>query len=526
MSGAGPDSLDDPPRLANLVAGIDAGPAMLFEESPVAQAVVDRTGRLRRANRALHCLVGEGCLAGDSPPVSALFAPAAQAEVRAGLHRVLDGEGPAGIGRAVPLAPDGIGAVDVLASAIREADGRVGGALLHLCDAGALAGLEARLAQASVLRDIGQRAGGVVHDVNNLLAVIAATVEEALARPGLDGAAREGFIEIGDAARRGAALGRRLLEGGSHRAGIVVLGIDAALRAMQAPLRRALGGVALTFALEAAGAAVAIDPADLDRVLMNLALNARNAMPGGGVLAVASGECEVAKTASQFGDAVVPGRYVVVAVRDTGTGMSPEVMARLFEPFFTTRAGRGGTGLGLAGVRDLVRQAGGFLEVDSVPGQGTTVRVHLPRHEAVQAGRCRRGGEDGDPSGSVVSGTGVVLLVDDEAGLLRLGERALSRAGWRVVAVSCAADALAALESDGVVPCALVTDLVLPDGDGLALAEAVRLRCPGLPVILTSGYAGEALRGRAAAAGITVLAKPHGMAVLMEQVAASVRPRG
>ncbi len=526
MSAAGPDSQDDLPRLADLVAGIDAGPAVLFEESPVAQAVVDRAGRLRRVNPALRRLAGEGGLPGGSPPVLALFVPAAQAEIQAGLRHVLDGEGPAGIGRAVSLAPPGSGTVDVLAGAIREVDGRIGGVLLHLCDASALAGLETRLAQASVLRDIGERAGGVVHDVNNLLAVIAATVEEALARPGLDDSAREGFVAVGDAARRGTALGRRLLEGASHRAGVVVLGVDAALRAMEAPLRRALGGVALTLAPGSAGAAVAIDPEDLDRTLMNLALNARNAMPDGGILAIGSGERDVTETVSQFGDAVVPGRYVVVSVRDTGTGMSPEVMARLFEAFFTTRGGQGGTGLGLVGVRDLVRQAGGFLQVDSEPGLGTTVRVHLPCHEAVRAERCRRDGEDGDPSGSVVSGSGVVLLVDDEAGLLRLGERALSRVGWRVVAVSCAAAALAALEDDGVVPCAMVTDLVLPDGDGLALAEAVRLRCPGLPVILTSGYAGEALRGRAAAAGVTVLSKPHGMATLLEQVAASVRPQG
>lgn len=369
-------------------------------------------------------------------------------------------------------------------------------------------------------------AAGVAHDVNNLLGVVAATAAEALARPGLDEAAREAFAGIGDATRRAAGLVRQLLDGERRPAGIASCRVDTTLRAMEARLRRVLGGVAFTLAPGLAdAAAAAIDPEDLDRVVMNLALNARNAMPSGGALTVASSERDVSDTMSQFGDPVVPGRYVVVAVRDTGTGMSPAVMARLFEPFFTTRAAQGGTGLGLASVRDLVRQAGGFLEVASAPGQGTTVRVHLPRHEAAPDALAEPAGRETLPR-AASTGERVLLLVDDEPALLRLGERALSRAGWRVVAVDSAAAAAAAAEDGALVPCAMVTDLMLPDGDGLALVDTVRRRLPGLPAVLTSGYATAALRDRAAAAGVAFLAKPYGTAALADLLAGFLQPRG
>lgn len=367
----------------------------------------------------------------------------------------------------------------------------------------------------------GQRAE-IVHDFNNILMTIMATVAEALARPGLDGVSRAEFSEIGDAARRGAALARPLLDGGRLAAPVLV-GIDSALRAMAPLLRRALGDATLSLTLEQPEAAVRIDPAHLDRVLMNLALNARNAMPGGGVLDVRSGVRDVTEAVSQFGDAVSPGRYVTIAVRDTGTGIPAALMPRLFEPYFTTRAGAGGTGLGLASVRGLVRQAGGFLGVDSEPGRGTTMWVHLPRHEAPSRGGTQPARIDDAASAPPVR-QGTVLLVDDETVLLRLAERALSRAGWGVLAAASASAALDAARDADRAPCVVVSDMALPDRDGLALVAEMRALFPGMPAILTSGYAGEALRARAAAAGVALLVKPFGMAELLDAVAGTLQP--
>lgn len=367
----------------------------------------------------------------------------------------------------------------------------------------------------------GQRAGIVIHDLNNMLMTITATVAEALARPDLDGVSRAEFSEIGDAARRGAALSRQLLDG-APRPAPALLGIDTALREMAPSLRRALGDVALRLTLEQPEAAVRIDPAHLHRVLTNLALNARNAMPSGGVLGVSSGTGTVTQAVSQFGDAVVPGRYVTIAVRDTGTGIPAAVMPRLFEPFFTTRAGSGGTGLGLAGVRELVREAGGFLSVDSEVGRGTTMCVHLPRHEGPPDGGTRPVRVDDGPR-AVSSRRGTVLLVDDEPVLLRLAERALSRAGWGVLAAGSATTALDAARDADPPPCMVVSDMALPDRDGLALVGEVRALIPALPAILTSGYAGEALRARAAAVGIALLVKPFGMSELLDAIAEALR---
>ena len=373
------------------------------------------------------------------------------------------------------------------------------------CDVGERAGLG------------GARAGIVIHDLNNMLMTITATVAEALARPGLDDVSRAGFSEIGDAARRGVALSRQLLDG-APRAAPMILNIDAALREMAPSLRRALGDIPLRLTLEQPEAAVRIDPAHLHRVLTNLALNARNAMPSGGVLDVSSGTGTVTEAVSQFGDAVMPGRYVTIAVRDTGTGIPAAVMPRLFEPFFTTRAGAGGTGLGLASVRELVREAGGFLSVNSEVGRGTTMCVHLPRHEEPAGGGTQPVRIDDGPR-TVSSRRGPVLLVDDEPVLLRLAERALSRAGWGVLAAGSATTALDAARGADPPPCIVVSDMALPDRDGLALVGEVRALIPALPAILTSGYAGEALRARAEAAGIALLVKPFGMSELLDAVA-------
>lgn len=386
-----------------------------------------------------------------------------------------------------------------------------------LCDASERAGLDR------------PRAGIVVHDLNNMLMTITATVAEALARPDLDGVSRAEFSEIGDAARRGAALTRQLLDGAARAApallgpallGPALLGIDAALREMAPSLRRALGDVSLRLTLEQPEAAVRIDPAHLHRVLTNLALNARNAMPSGGALSVSSDTGTVTQAVSQFGDAVVPGCYVTIVVRDTGTGIPAVVMPRLFEPFFTTRAGSGGTGLGLASVRELVREAGGFLSVDSEVGRGTTMCVHLPRHEAAPGDGTQPVRID-DGSRTVSSRRGTVLLVDDEPSVRMLLAETLGALGLAVIEAADGAEGLRVLESAARVDM-LVSDVGLPGGlNGRQLADRARVLRPGLPVLLITGYAEAAVLGEGMLeTGMEVVTKPFSMAVLGRRVAA------
>jgi two-component system cell cycle sensor histidine kinase/response regulator CckA len=249
----------------------------------------------------------------------------------------------------------------------------------------------------------------------------------------------------------------------------------------------------------------------LDQVLLNLAVNARDAMPEGGRLMIATGHAVVLRPGGEGGGegraALPPGRYAVLEVADTGQGMPPEIAARIFEPFFSTK-GQAGTGLGLATVQGIVAQSGGHIAVESAPGQGTRFRIHLLRHE----------GEAPAPIASVRVPprrpmAAPLLLVEDEAPLRRLAERVLARAGHAVLAAESAEAALDLL-AEGPAPAALVSDVSMPGMDGLALARELRRRWPGLPVVLLSGYAAGTIGRDLESEGIRFLAKPYAPADL------------
>jgi two-component system cell cycle sensor histidine kinase/response regulator CckA len=277
-------------------------------------------------------------------------------------------------------------------------------------------------------------------------------------------------------------------------------------------------GVTLDVSLDEPGRMVLIDPSQLDRVVMNLAMNARQAMPQGGRLRLATGRLVLLSALPGVPDTVPPGRWTVLEVTDTGGGIPPELLPRIFEPFFTTRPDQGGTGLGLATVHGIVRQSGGFMVVESQPGEGTRFRILLPRVEEAAPAPV-------PPPAPVAAASprhppGPILLVDDEAPLRRLAERALRRAGHEVVVAEDAEAALSLLE-EGLVPGHLVSDVAMPGMDGLALARALRGRFPGLPVLLVSGYAHVTVDAGLEEEGIRFLSKPYGPA---ELVAALERP--
>jgi two-component system cell cycle sensor histidine kinase/response regulator CckA len=255
---------------------------------------------------------------------------------------------------------------------------------------------------------------------------------------------------------------------------------------------------------------------------MNLAMNARQAMPAGGRLRLSTGRVVLLSPLPGVPDTVPPGRWTVLEVADTGTGIAPEALPRIFEPFFTTRMDQGGTGLGLATVHGIVRQSGGFMVVESQPGQGTCFRILLPRVEQAEA-VVPSPPPRSDPTPPAVPSIGPVLLVEDEAPLRRLAERALRRAGHDVVVAEDAESALALLE-DGVLPGLLVSDVAMPGMDGMALARAVRDHVPGLPVLLVSGYASTVVDSALEQEGIRFLSKPYGPAELVAAVGLQFLP--
>jgi len=470
--------------------------AEVVRTAPEALVTVDGDGRVRGINPAGELLFGQGAAAlkgrrvVELPGLEHLAEPGGEA-VRVSSVRRADGttrdvEVEA---RSLPLAGGPglrVSARDVTERlrAERERDQ-----------------LAAELAQAQRLESIGLLAGGVAHDFNNLLTAVLGNAE--LLRRSGGGAAETAHLvgEIEDAARRGAELTGQLLAFGQRQAlRPRHVRPSAVVRAMRGLLRRLLTeDIALEVDAAAEGVACA-DPGQLGRVLVNLVVNARDAMPRGGTLRVATEDVAL----DQERGAVPAGAYVRLAVTDSGVGMDPETVRRIFDPFFSTKGQGRGTGLGLAVVDGIVRQSGGYLGVESAPGLGSTFEVLLPRLEGVEPDE-----DSTTPLPAAELDRGTVLVAEDEPPVRRVMVRALEGAGYRVLAAADGVEALEAMEASRAPIDLLVTDLVMPRMGGAALADRLRERDPTLRVLFVSGYpdrsAEELGLGRA---GTRLLPKP------------------
>jgi len=351
--------------------------------------------------------------------------------------------------------------------------------------------LTAKLAASQRMEALGKLAGGVAHDFNNLLTILM-NLRELLAEEPLTDSARELVDDMGDLSDRAAALTRQLLTFARKRGGRAQrVDVGHVVRGLE-PLLNRLVGDAVELSLDSQGEAFArVDPSQLEQVVMNLAVNARDAMPSGGTLSVRVGtERRLDPSVSVTGSMVGAGPAVVLEVRDTGVGMDSETAARIFEPFFTTKGQDKGTGLGLSTVHGIVRRAGGNVEVDTQPGRGTTFRVVLPVDASEAAPKTRP--QSSSDSGSRLRAVGV-LVVEDEPLVRRTFCRALRHAKIRVIEAGSAGEALRLLREDPTVGL-LLTDVSLPDSDGVALAEAALAERPELSVVYTSGHGTATLR--------------------------------
>jgi signal transduction histidine kinase len=339
--------------------------------------------------------------------------------------------------------------------------------------------LEAQLAQAEKLNALGRLAGGVAHDFNNLLTVMGSCATFASDAIPDDHPARKDIDEIRHTVARSARLTKQLLAFGRQKPSQrVVLDLNAVLRDTNALLGRVIGeGIELTSSLSEDLWRVSVDPGEIEQIVVNLVVNARDAMPKGGSLTIETKNVELdAEYASEHAE-VVPGRYVQLSVIDSGLGMPPEVQAKIFEPFFSTK-GEKGTGLGLATVYGIVRQSGGHVWVYSEPGLGTTIKIYLPR-------------VDGDVANAaptvathvVVAPGDVVLLVDDDDKVRAAVVRMLERIGYRVIAAAGPEEALAIDVATLSGVAVLLTDMVMPGMSGREVAEKLRSMSPTLRVI-------------------------------------------
>jgi PAS domain S-box-containing protein len=349
--------------------------------------------------------------------------------------------------------------------------------------------LEEQFRQAQKMEAVGQLAGGVAHDFNNLLTIINGYAELAYGGLPLGDPRREMAAEIGKAGQRAAALTRQLLAFSRQQVlAPRVLDLNALVADLAKMLRRLVGeDVDLAFAPAADLGLVRVDPGQLEQVLLNLAVNARDAMPRGGKLTIETRNVELGD-AAPGGPTRAAGRYVLVAVSDTGHGMTDEVKARVFEPFFTTKEPGKGTGLGLALVYGVVKQSGGHVEVYSEVGHGTTFKVYLPRTDATHAAWAEEKAAAAAPRG-----TETVLLVEDEAGVRALAAEGLRALGYTVLEAP-RGDAGVRLAQAHAGPIDLVlTDVVMPGLGGAQVVEAVRQRHGGARVLFMSGYTDDAV---------------------------------
>jgi two-component system, cell cycle sensor histidine kinase and response regulator CckA len=350
--------------------------------------------------------------------------------------------------------------------------------------------LEQQLLQSQKLEAVGRLAGGIAHDFNNVLTAILGSSELLLLDTPPGAPKREELEIIRDAATRARDLIRQLLAFSARQVLTpTVLDLNDLVNNVTKLLRRLIGeDVELGTALAPDLAAVRADPGQIEQVLVNLAVNARDAMPKGGRLTIETANTEVANAASQH--EVPPGRYVRLQVTDTGVGMDAETRGRLFEPFFTTKPRGKGTGLGLPMVYGIVRQSGGHVTVASAPGAGTTFEIYLPRvDEPVEPTRTA------GPVAAPARGHETVLLAEDEQLVRLLALKVLEQAGYRVLVAAGGAEALRIAERhDGPIHL-LLTDMVMPEMSGRELMHQLTELRPGVRVLYMSGYSDEAIAG-------------------------------
>jgi two-component system, cell cycle sensor histidine kinase and response regulator CckA len=374
--------------------------------------------------------------------------------------------------------------------------------------------LEEELRQSQKMKSIGRLAGGVAHDFNNLLTVISGCTEELLQAELPDESARDALLDVRQAVERATSLTRDLLAfSRQEMLEPKVLDLNIIVHNAERMLGRLLGeDVALATELDPALPLVRVDPGHWASILINLAVNARDAMPKGGSLTLRT-------RAVFFDDAqaqkriVHPGPYALLEMSDTGTGLSPEVQARIFEPFFTTKSTGKGTGLGLAVVHGIVQQSGGHIEVESELGVGTTFRIFLPAVTEVEADH------EEVVSSASLGGRETICLVEDEESVRRVAVRGLQSHGFTVISANNGEDALRVLaEHPGSVDL-LVTDVVMPNMGGRRLAEEVAFRYPATKVLYTSGYTDDAVvRHGISHAEVAFLQKPYTPRALLARV--------
>ena len=395
-------------------------------------------------------------------------------------------------------------------------NGRVLGSLSIYQDVTEQRVLERQLRMAQKMEAIGRLSGGIAHDFNNLLGVIIGYIQ-VMKRSLIPGnSSYEYAEEIEKAGRRAVSLTRQLLAFSRQQIlEPVILNLNTLVSDMEKMLPRLIGeDIRLNLILDPAIGQVKADPGQIEQVVMNLAVNARDAMPDGGRLTIETANAELDETFARVHPGSVPGQYVMLAVTDTGTGMDPEIQAQIFEPFYTTKGRDKGTGLGLATVYGVVKQSNGYIAVESEKGKGALFKIYLPRVDQPVATKS-----ESSQAPLTVRGSETILLVEDAEPLRKLAHMFLRNNGYQVLTAADGAEALqVAAQNLGPIHL-LLTDVVMPGINGRVLAEQLAPRHRAMKVLYMSGYTDSFIAGHGVLEqGMHLLNKPFTEEALMHKV--------
>jgi len=499
-----------------------------FANAPIGSALLDRSGRFEEANRALGELFG---------------LPPEDLNGRA-LTSLLNEEDRGGIAAKLAAAADGRTECDPIEIRITrprdrtmvlflsriddvEGDGSITGVdrggwlTLHFIDVTEQKNLEVQFAQSQKMQAVGQLAGGVAHDFNNLLTAMIGFCDLLLLRFQPGDPSFADIMQIQQNANRAANLVRQLLAFSRQQTlQPRVLDITDVLVDLSHLLRRLIGeNIELKVVHGRDLGPVKVDQGQLEQVIINLAVNARDAMPGSGTLTIRTMNFHSAQTQRRGHEVMPAGDYVLIEVADTGVGIPSGDIGRIFDPFFSTKELGSGTGLGLSTVYGIVKQTGGFVFVDSHPGRGAVFEIYLPLYQPTEAPMVARADANEPSASKDLTGCGTVLLVEDEDPVRKFGARALRNKGYKVIEAESGEVALEVIRNAAEKIDLLITDVVMPRLDGPGLAREVRELRSDIKVIFISGYAEDAFRQRLDSdSDIDFLSKPFSLKQLASKV--------
>ncbi|HVT53392.1 MAG TPA: response regulator [Dongiaceae bacterium] len=462
-----------------------------FEEAPTGIALIDASGRIEQANEALMQLLA-GADWRKKSMMELVHADDRPAFARHFAEVIRHGKAPP---LTVRVAGDRPSYVTIFASRREDSAGSPG-CIAHFVDSTEARRLQEQFAQSQKMQAVGLLAGGIAHDFNNLLTAMIGFCDLLLLRHRPGDQSFADIMQIKQNANRAANLVRQLLAFSRQQTlQPRVLDVTDVLGELSHLLRRLIGeNIELEMVHGRDLKPIRADAGQLEQVIINLAVNARDAMSGGGKLAIRTGNVRTMEPMQRGADVMPPGSYVMIEIADTGTGIPKEIVDRIFEPFFSTKEVGSGTGLGLSTVYGIVRQTGGFVFVESEVGKGATFRIYLPEHtQPIEAAQSARGADDERRD---LTGIGTVLLVEDEDAVRLFSARALRNKGYKVLEARSGEAALEIVNEHLNDIDLVISDVVMPRIDGPTLIKELRVRRPDLRVIFISGYAEDAFRKR------------------------------